>query len=196
MIEALQTLDKKLFFLLNGFHNEAMDQFMFIISGKEIWFPLYALLIFGVIYNLKKIGIIFILAAVMAVGASDFVTSGIIKKSVERFRPSRDSAFMDKVHIVNDYRGGKYGFASSHAANSFAIAMFFFMFWRKRFRWIWLLFIWAFLISYSRVYLGVHFPGDILVGGIIGILFGYLFFKGARALIKRKFPDFYAVHFS
>lgn len=196
MIEALKTLDKELFFLINEFHNETMDQFMYLISGRDIWFPFYALLIIGAIYQLKKVGIIFILAAIMAVGASDFFTSGIMKKSFERFRPSRDSTIMEKVHIVNDYRGGKYGFASSHAANTFAIAIFFFMFWRRRFHWIWLLFVWAFLISYSRIYLGVHFPGDILVGAIIGMLFGFLFFKATIVLVERKFPETYATHFS
>ena len=195
MIDILNTLDREIFFLINGSHSESMDQFMYLISDREIWYPLYALLIFGVIYQLRKVGLVFVIAAVLSVGASDFVTSGIMKKSFERFRPSRDTELMERVHIVNDYRGGKYGFASSHAANTFAIATFFFMFWRKRYRWIWLLFVWAFLISYSRIYLGVHFPGDILVGGIIGAFFGYIFFKGAVKVARHKFPDKLPAHF-
>ena len=188
MIDAIKNFDEKLFFIINGHHNETMDTFMFMVSGKEIWFPLYALLIGLTIWQLRKYSIIFILSAIAAVGASDYFTSGIMKPAFERYRPSRDPDVEARVHIVNDYRGGKYGFASSHASNTFAVATFFFLLWRKKSRWILLLLIWAFIVSISRVYLGVHYPGDILIGGLIGAAFGYLFYKVSILIMEKKFP--------
>lgn len=188
MVEALKNLDERLFFTINGHHNEAMDAFMYMVSGKEIWFPLYAVLIGLTIWQLRKYSIIFILAAFAAVGASDFLTSGVMKPAFERYRPSRDPDVAARVHIVKDYRGGKYGFASSHASNTFAIAAFFFLLWRKRSYWVVLLLFWAFIVSISRVYLGVHYPGDIVVGGLIGMVLGYLFYKLSVLIMKKRFP--------
>ena len=194
MIESLNNLDTQLFFFFNSNHNPFWDQIMLFLSEKEVWFPFYAALIFAVIWQFKKLSWILILSVVLAIGASDFVTSGIMKPAFERYRPSRNEAIMDKVHIVNNYRGGRYGFASSHAANTFAMATFFFLLWRPRTKWVWLFFLWAFLVSYSRIYLGVHYPGDILIGGIIGCIFGWLFFLLSQKVIKRKFTSAYNDH--
>lgn len=189
MIETLKSWDRDLFFLINGNYDESLDNTMFLISGKAIWFPLYFLLILGVIWQYRKLSVIFIVAAFASVGASDFVTSGIMKPTFERFRPTHEKAIKDEVHTVNNYRGGKYGFASSHAANSFAIASFFFFLWRKKYYWIGLLFVWAFIISFSRIYLGVHYPGDIITGAIIGIFFGWLLYKAATKIIQKTNPE-------
>ena len=185
MIESLHQLDTELFFFFNQHHSSFWDQVMYFLSEKEVWFPFYAALIFGVIYQFRKFSWILIIAAILGVGASDFVTSGIMKPSFERYRPSRDSLINEKVHIVNEYRGGKYGFASSHAANTFAIATFFWLLWRNRWRWSILLFIWAILVSYSRIYLGVHYPGDIIVGALIGAGFGWLFYSAGKKLVNK-----------
>lgn len=185
MIDFLQQLDQQLFFFFNSQHNELWDNFMYLISEKEVWFPFYAALIFGLIYKFRKKSWVMIVAALLAVGASDFTTSGIMKPTFERFRPSRDPAIMEQVHIVNEYRGGKYGFASSHAANSLAIATFFFLVWYRKYKWSFLFFVWAVAVSYSRIYLGVHYPGDILVGGLIGVFYGWLFYKAAERIVER-----------
>jgi undecaprenyl-diphosphatase len=100
-----------------------------------------------------------------------------MKPFFKRLRPSRDPALKELVHTVNGYKNGKYGFASRHAANTMGIAFFFWLLFANRYRWIWILFIWATVVSYSRIYLGVHFPGDILVGMLIGILSGYFCFS-------------------
>lgn len=188
MLETLIELDTRLFLLFNGYNDPTWDAIMFFISEKEVWYPLYLILIAGIFWRLKKAGFVFLVAGALAVGASDFTTSGIMKPSFERFRPSHEEAIKDKVHIVNNYRGGRYGFASSHASNSFAVATFFFFFYQNRFRWSYLLFIWAAIVTYSRLYLGVHYPGDLLVGGLIGALYGFVFFVGAVKVGNRIYP--------
>ncbi|MGK7389796.1 MAG: phosphatase PAP2 family protein [Candidatus Cyclobacteriaceae bacterium M2_1C_046] len=195
MIETLSQLDRELFFFFNRHNSPFWDEIMYFLSEKEVWFPFYAALILGVIWQFKKYSWIIILCAVMAIGASDFVTSGIMKPTFERYRPSRDETIMEKVHIVKNYRGGRYGFASSHAANTFAMATFFFLLWRSRWKLSIWLFIWAALVSYSRIYLGVHYPGDILIGAVIGTFFGWLFFMAARKVFEKKIPAAYQHYF-
>jgi undecaprenyl-diphosphatase len=93
------------------------------------------------------------------------------------------------VHIVNEEKGGQFGFASSHAANTFALATFFFLLFRQTKKWIPLLFVWSSIVTYSRIYLGVHFPGDILVGAIVGVLaalIGYNLYKRISAFADKK----------
>ena len=108
---------------------------------------------------------------------TDQFTSGLMKPFFERLRPSHEPALEGMVHMVSGYSGGKYGFASSHAANTFGIAMFLSCLLKVEKPWINWLFLWAALVSYTRIYLGVHYPGDIIVGALIGVAFGWLVFK-------------------
>jgi len=103
-----------------------------------------------------------------------------MKPFFERFRPSKDPELQHLVHIVNEYRGGRFGFASSHAGNSFALAIFIFQIFKERYGWVKWMFLWAAVVSYSRIYLGVHYPGDIIVGASIGLLMGWMFSKGSN----------------
>jgi len=113
-----------------------------------------------------------ILAAVMILVSDQL--SNLAKETFQRLRPSHEPGLM--VHLVNAYKGGEYGFYSGHATNNFSIAVFMIVLAGKRFKWIWMIALpYALLISYTRVYLGVHFPGDILAGAIMGSLIGYLF---------------------
>jgi undecaprenyl-diphosphatase len=154
---------------------------MWIVSQKETWIPFYIFIIlYGFIKLSQKKFNIFILSITLSVGISDFVTSGIMKPTFERLRPSHEKS-ISEIHIVNNYKGGKFSFASSHASNSFAIATLIFLF----FRWKWIFF-WAFLVSYSRIYLGVHYPLDIFVGGLIGILVGLFVNKTMFDIFKNK----------
>lgn len=183
MIDFLNSLDAEIFLALNGCHAAFFDSFMKLFSGRFIWIPMYAvaLLIFLRGGNRKQT-CIYLLALVAAIVLTDQVCATVIRPVVERMRPSNLlnplSAF---THIVDGYRGGPYGFPSCHGANSFALVVFMALFVR---RWKFTLFIvgWGLLNSYSRIYLGVHYPGDLLVGGLIGGLIGWLCYAIATYL--------------
>jgi undecaprenyl-diphosphatase len=130
-----------------------------------------------------------LLAVVITVAVADQVTSTLMKPFFERLRPSHEPGLRDMVNIVNEYRGGRFGFASSHAANTFGVAT---LMWLtlKNFRpWIGLLFLWAVGVGYTRVYLGVHYPGDIIVGDFIGFLSAlaaYFLYKPLKSFVDKK----------
>jgi len=185
MIEWLEHIDQQLFLWLNGFHSPFFDQVMWIISVKWTWVPLYLLIIAGIFVKFRKEGFWALLAFIVLIAITDQVTSGLLKPLVGRLRPCHDPELEGLVHNVKRC-GGQYSFVSGHASNSFAIAMFTFMLFRLVFNGVWILFIWAALVAYSRVYLGVHFPADILLGGGIGMLFAWIVF-----LVLRKWvPHF------
>ena len=173
MIEQLEIWDKALFQFLNGQHNSFFDWLMPWISDKYVWIPFYALLLYLMI---KKSGFRWwqiITGIVILILISDQIASGLLKPWVERLRPCYDPELEGTVHLLKGC-GGRFGFASSHASNSFAVAMFCWLLLRDSLKHVWLLFVWASLVAYSRVYLGVHFPGDILTGALIGIFSGYV----------------------
>ena len=186
MIDTLIEWDKELFLWLNGLHTSWLDPVMFWISEKRTWIPLYLLLVGWIIKEYKWRSFIVIAGIGLAVAAADQVCSGFMKPFFERFRPSRDPALEGLVHTVNGYRGGRFGFSSSHAGTSFALATFLYYFFKRKYRWVTWFFLWAAIVSYSRIYLGVHYPGDILVGGLIGALLGYLFCKASRYYLAKS----------
>ena len=177
MIESLIELDQDIFLFLNGLHADWLDPIMFWISGKKQWFPFYALIIGLLIYRYKWKSIPILIGITLTIVLADQVTSGFMKPFFGRYRPSHEPALKGLVYNINHYYGGKYGFASSHAANSFGLAMFLWLLLRTHYRWISWIFLWAAIISYSRIYLGVHYPGDILVGGIVGCIAAWLMHK-------------------
>jgi undecaprenyl-diphosphatase len=159
-------------------HNSFFDFIMYWASNKLIWIPLYIFILILIFREFKNQGFIILLFSIALIICSDQLTSGLIKNMVERPRPSHEAALADTIHLVKDYHGGKYGFPSSHASTSFAIAAFIFFLLRKRFSWIvFVLLPYAMLVSYSRIYLGVHYPGDVVCGMLTGIFLGYIFFK-------------------
>ncbi len=184
-METIIELDHSLFFFLNGLHTDWMDPVMFWISDKEIWIPFYLFLAFWIVKTYKWKGVVYLAAIGISIGITDQIISGFMKDFFERFRPSRDPEFEGLVHTVNDYHGGRFGFASSHSGNSFALAMFIYLLF-KEYKWVWLMFLWAAIVAYSRIYLGVHYPGDIIVGGIIGVLAAKFMHYVSGQLISRK----------
>ena len=167
MIEFLNNLDTSVFLAINGHHNPFFDSFMTMFTGRFIWMVLW-ILFRGC--NWKN-ALVYTGAIALAIFLTDQTCASLIRPAVERLRPSNlDNAISEFTYIVDDYRGGSYGFPSCHSANSFALAAFLIMFVRRR---GFALFIlgWACLNSYSRLYLGVHYPGDLLVGAIIGMTF-------------------------
>jgi undecaprenyl-diphosphatase len=167
MIHFLQNLDIKLFLYLNSQNSLFFDKIMWFISGRFEWIPLYLALIFWIFYRFRKKGWIILALTLLVFALSDAGSVHFFKNVFERLRPSRNPELEGMVHIVNGYRGGLYGFISAHAANTFGLAVFMSLVFRKKWFVISIL-IWASVVSYSRIYLGVHYPSDVIVGAIWG----------------------------
>lgn len=162
--------DKNMLLSLNSHHSEFWDSFMWMATDEMSWLVLFAALLY-VLFKAKGKEFFFILIAVALTVVICDQVSGIFKDWIARPRPAREPDIMHSVHVVNDYRGGKYGFFSSHAANTFGIAVLVILLLRN-----WLvtsvMLLWALIESYSRIYLGVHYPLDIMTGIVFGALTG------------------------
>jgi undecaprenyl-diphosphatase len=185
MLEYLIALDTRLFLFFNGFHSPFWDTIMWYISATATWVPLYMLIIFFIFKEYKKQGFVPLVFLVLVILLADKISVHGFKFVFERLRPTHNPEIANLVHIVRDYRGGSFGFVSSHAANTFGLASFSSLLFVNK-KYTWFIYIWAVLVSYSRIYLGVHYPGDILGGAVLGWLIGYLVFKG-YAFVNDKF---------
>jgi undecaprenyl-diphosphatase len=167
----LERLDQQLFLFLNSLNSPFFDQVMHAVSGRLIWVPLYlAILIYlGVKYKRKFL--IILLFIILAATLSDQF-SVIVKNIVLRLRPCHEPSLAGLVHIVRGECGGMYSFVSSHATNSFDVALLSLLFIRKRWFSVSIV-LWAVVVSYSRIYLGVHYPGDVICGSVMGSLIGW-----------------------
>lgn len=193
MIESLNHLDQQLLLYLNSLHNSVWDSLMWQISGKYLWIPLYLGILAFIIIKYKKQSWTIILAITLVILISDQVASSIIKPLVERFRPTHNPSLAGLIHIVNDYTGGKYGFVSSHAANTFGLSLFLSLLFKNRVFTI-LIFIWAAIVSYSRIYLGVHYPGDIICGALVGVGAGALmYYVWVKFALQKFYPNTEAI---
>ena len=169
MIELLGSIDTEIFLLLNNLHSPFWDLFMSIFSGKMIWAPMYVTIVYILYSNLdKRTATLFSVAIILSIALADVTCARLLRPLAERLRPANlDNPISGMVHIVGNYRGGVYGFPSCHAANSFGLATILALIVRRRMLVVFI-FLWATVNSYSRVYLGVHYIGDLLVGAIIG----------------------------
>lgn len=170
MIEFFLELDKDLFLELNSYHAPWLDSVMMYVTETLVWIPLYLVIFYFIFKVHGKRGILILVCIALTILLADQITSSIMKPFFARLRPTHDPGLEGLVHIVNGYRGGKFGFASSHAANTFGLALFIFLLFKDRTRHVRWIFIWALLVGYSRIYLGVHYPGDIIVGAVVGMI--------------------------
>lgn len=180
MIETLQNLDSEVFLFFNQAHCPFFDSFMSLYSGKFIWIPMYAALLIVMLRRYPLIKVLFLLVGIaLSITLADQICSSLIRPLCERLRPSNlDNPLAELTHIVDGYRGGAYGFPSCHAANSFALAVFAALMLRRRGFTLFIM-LWAAVNCYSRIYLGVHYPGDLIVGALIGSAVGCLCCFGA-----------------
>lgn len=170
MIDQLLEYDREIFLYFNGLHAPWLDPAMLFITETLSWLPLYLFLLYLIFKDHQKEGWLVLAGIVVTIVLADQITSTLMKPYFARLRPSHEPSLQSLVHIVNGYKGGKFGFASSHAANTFGTATFLFLLFGKTRKWITLLFLWAAVVTYSRIYLGVHYPGDILVGALVGMM--------------------------
>lgn len=176
MLEFLEQLDIKWMLFLNGINSPFWDTVMWYISATLTWAPLYAVILFFVFKKMKWEGVIALAFFILLIVMADQSSVKLFKNVFERLRPCHNPDIKDLIHIVNGKCGGKFGFVSSHATNTFALAMFTSLFFRIK--WVsYSIFIWAIIVSYSRIYLGVHFPFDVLGGAGLGILVGFVTYK-------------------
>ena len=187
-IQQLIEWDKELLLALNGSDSLFYDGFMWAYTGMLIWSPLFLVVLYVIIRNNKlQEALLIILMIGLVIFLTDRISSGFFKPFFHRFRPTHDPEIMSLVDIVNGYRGGMYGFVSSHAANSFGIVTFLaLLFKRKEFTIS--IIAWALLNCYTRIYLGVHFPGDILCGIIVGCLSGWFVYFIYKIIQNKYFP--------
>ena len=190
-------LDRSVFFFFNSHHNAFWDVVMRLMTDTPYWLIFYLPIIIYIIYKYRMKSVIILILIALGIVICDQL-SGIVKESVQRLRPTHDPSIKDMVHYVIS-RGGKYGYFSSHASNTFFAAMFTSrLFHQKRFSY--LIFFWAALVSYTRIYLGVHYPLDILSGLLFGLMVGYLLYRLLLFIETRfwllKLPKITDIHLS
>ncbi len=187
MIEYLESLDAAIVVAVNSWNSPWLDEVMWVVTGRLVWIPLYLFLIYlASKQGGWKVGLLFFAGIGFSVILSDFISTQFFKELIQRYRPSHNLNLQDQLRFYQldwgeEYRGGDYGFVSSHAANFFAIATFSICFLTKHRKWLVpvMLFV-AVLVSYSRIYFGVHYFSDVFVGGLVGagvalIVYNYLF---------------------
>ncbi len=190
MLEFLLALDRYLLLKINSWHNPWWDTVMFFLTDGRAWLPLFLLLTGWMAYKLKWQTLVVLFYVGLVILLADRLSAGLLKPWVGRLRPTHEPGLEDLLHIVNGYRGGLYSFVSSHAANAFGIATFLWLVLRHHIKWVWVMFVWAAVFSYTRIYLGVHYPSDIVAGALSGMIIAWLVYRLARlprSLVRIRF---------
>ena len=176
IVESWLPYERDLFFLLNGSNSVFLDNLMWTVTGRWVWIPLYAFVLFMIFWKSpKKEALLITLFLIAIVVICDQFSAGFTRPFFERYRPAHHPDFGELVVLVNELRGGRFGFISSHATNTFGFAVFLSLLFRYRWATVALL-SWALVKSYSRIYLGLHFPTDFLGGVIVGSLIGVILY--------------------
>jgi undecaprenyl-diphosphatase len=184
-INSIKEIDTQLFLYLNSKHNSFFDVVMSAVSSRFLWIPLYLFFCFLIYKHFGKRLLLVMSAALLLIVLSDQISNRAFKNNFKRYRPCHHLTLQAQVHVNGDC-GGTYGFVSSHATNTFALAMFLGLLFRKRIKYFFsLIFLWAAVVSYSRIYNGVHYPADVAGGAILGMLIGFAVYKCYQAITKR-----------
>jgi undecaprenyl-diphosphatase len=186
-VENMLTYERDLFFMLNGSNSVLLDNIMHTVSVTKVWIPLYAFVLFLTFYKTPiKQSVFIVVFFILLITLCDQFSSGLIKPIFERLRPGHHPDFKDLVQLVNNHRGGGYAFISGHATNSVGFAVFLSLLFRQR--WVTLVaLVWAGLISYSRIYLGMHFVSDVVGGIVAGALIAIGLYAVLIPLRKKLF---------
>ncbi len=183
LIQQLNFYDTQFLLFLNGLHNSFFDGFMYTFTQTYVWIPFYLSIIYVILKSQKKQGLWIILSLILCIVIADQVSSGFIKNAVQRLRPSHEPSLEGLIHSVNAYVGGKFGFTSSHASNTFSFALLSALYFRNK-NFSIAVISWSLINCYSRIYLGVHYPLDI----IGGLMVGFLTVLGCYALMSKLKP--------
>jgi undecaprenyl-diphosphatase len=186
MLKWLISLDHKLFFAINSFHSEWVDAIMYWVSNKYTWIPLYALFIYLIITKFKKKAIIILISIILTAILTDQL-SDLTKNYFKRLRPSHNPKYENIIHLNKKIKGGKYGFVSSHAANTAGLATYLILLplLRKKIINLFLVF-WVLLVGYSRIYNGLHYPLDVIGGFFLGFFIGIIMIFLTKNVILKK----------
>lgn len=178
ILQELTDIDTALLLAINGLHNNFWDDFMAAYSGKLIWIPFYATIFYIICRNFSwKTTLMCVVAIALTITFADQICSSLIRPCVERMRPSNlMNPISEYIHIVDGHRGGRYGFPSCHAANTFGLAFFISFLFRKPGLTAYMMG-WALITCYSRMYLGVHYPGDLIAGAAVGCIGATLMYR-------------------
>jgi len=182
-LENILQKDRDLLVFLNNLGNENWDSFWLIVTNQFSWLPLYVLLAVVIfkVYGWKKGLTLLILVALLITFSDQFVN--FIKNFFERLRPNNDPAINQIIRIVK--KSGDYSFLSGHATTSMAVSIFTYLTLKKHAKYVFLIFLWPLLFGYSRIYVGVHFPIDVLSGFLLGAIIGWLFYKLSLLILKK-----------
>ncbi|MBS9768723.1 MAG: phosphatase PAP2 family protein [Flavobacteriaceae bacterium] len=184
-MENLLNLDTELLLFLNGFHTEYFDWFMSICTRREIWVPMYLAIVYTMFKGKGRVAFLSLLFLILVPAFADLLNQHIFKPYFDRVRPFHLEELKNQLHIFNENPRGRHSFMSGHAMNSFGLAVFCALLFKKR-AFSFFILTWAVLVSYSRIYLGFHYPGDVLGGMLVGMLMGWGLYVVYNRVVQRN----------